>query len=106
MRNILKNKFHGIEIYNEAEKMSNVLKEKNIKKVDFIISGLPFTVLEKNIRETILEQAYENLEENGKFITFQYSLDLYGYLKKKYRQLEVKIVPLNIPMAFVYVCTK
>lgn len=106
MRKILKEKFKGMKIYNKAEEMTEVMKRNNIDSVDYIISGLPFTVLEKDIREAILKQVYDNLEKGGKFITFQYSLDLYKYLKKKYSKLEIKFVPLNIPMTFVYVCTK
>ena len=106
MSKILKNKFPKITLYNKAEEMSSIMKQNNIKNVDYIISGLPFTVLEKNIRNTILNQVYDNLEKGGKFITFQYSLDLYRYLKNTYNKLEVKLVPINIPMAFIYICTK
>ena len=106
MANILKKKFPNIKIYNKAEQMTDILKNDKIKDIDYIISGLPFTVLEKNIRNSILEQSYDNLEKGGKFITFQYSLDLYKYLKNRYSKVELKFVPLNIPMTFVYVCTK
>lgn len=106
MINILREKFSKIEIYNKAEEMTEIFRENDINSVDYIISGLPFTVLEKNIRNTILQQCYDNLDVGGKFITFQYSLDLYKYLKSKYRKVEIKFVPFNIPMTFVYVCTK
>lgn len=106
MVQILKNKFPDIKIYDKAEKMTDVIINNKIEDIDYIISGLPFTVLEKDIRKSILEQVYDNLEKGGKFITFQYSLDLYKYLKHKYSKVEIKFVPLNIPMTFVYVCTK
>lgn len=106
MVKILKRKFPDIKIYNNAEQMTDVVKKNEILCIDYIISGLPFTVLEKDIRNSILTQAYEILEKGGKFITFQYSLDLYKYLKNKYSKVEIKFVPLNIPMTFVYVCTK
>lgn len=106
MRDILNKKFENIPIYEKAEELEKKLKENKIENVDYIISGLPFTVLEKDVRKEILNQVYDNLEEGGKFITFQYSLDLYKYLKHKYNKLEVKFVPLNIPMAFIYVATK
>lgn len=106
MKKILKNKFNGIEIYSKAEEMTDVFEKNNIKDINYIISGLPFTVLEKNIRESILEQIYNNLEVNGKFITYQYSLDLYKYLKQKYANVKIKFIPINIPMAYIYICTK
>ena len=106
MARILRGKFPEIKIYNRAEKMTEVIKKDNIEGIDYIISGLPFTVLGQDLRERILEQTYDNLEEGGKFITFQYSLDLYKYLKNKYSKVELKFIPLNIPMTFIYVCTK
>lgn len=106
MRNILDSKFKNLDIYEKAEELTKILKSKKIDSVDYIISGLPFTILEKDIRMSILEQVYYNLNKNGKFITFQYSLDLLKYLKRKYEKVEVKLVPFNIPMAYVYVCTK
>ena len=106
MRNILNTKFKNLDIYEKAEELTKILKHKKIDSIDYIISGLPFTVLEKDISMSILEQVYDNLNKDGKFITFQYSLDLLKYLKKKYEKVEVKLVPLNIPMAYVYVCTK
>lgn len=106
MSTILKEKFPGITIYKKAEEMTEVIQKNHINNIDYIISGLPFTVLKKDIRETILNQIYDNLNEGGKFITFQYSLDLYKYLKNKYSKLEIKFITINIPMAFIYVCTK
>ena len=106
MVKILKKKFPDIKIYNKAEQMTDVIRNDKIEGIDYIISGLPFTVLEKDIRNSILEQSYDNLEKGGKFITFQYSLDLYKYLKNKYSKVEIKFVPLSITMTFVYVCTK
>ncbi len=106
MTKILKKKFPEITIYEKAEEMTKIVQKNDINNIDYIISGLPFTVLEKDIRQTILNQIYDNLEKGGKFITFQYSLDLYKYLKEKYSTLKIKLVPINIPMAYIYVCTK
>ena len=106
MRCILKKKFPTITIYEDAEKMSLCLQKEHIDEVDCIVSSIPFSVVGKTSRKKILEESYDNLKKSGKFITFQYSLDLLGYLKKKYGKVEVYFVPLNVPMAFVYVCTK
>ena len=106
MVKILKKKFSDITIYNKAEQMTDIIKRNKINNIDYIISGLPFTVIGKEIRNSILQQTYDNLEKGGKFITFQYSLDLYKELKEKYSKVEIKFVLFNIPMTFVYVCTK
>ena len=106
MQNILKQKFSNLKIYDNANDLSKYVKTKEIEQPDTIISGLPFTSLEKNLRYSILEQVYNSLTNDGKFITFQYSLHLLKYFKKNYKKVEIKIVPLNIPMAYIYICTK
>jgi phospholipid N-methyltransferase len=76
MFNELKNKFESknIFIYNESvENIQNILKRKNIKKVDYIISGIPFSSIEKNIVENILNNTKKCMHEKSLFITFQYT---------------------------------
>lgn len=106
MKKILKNKFPSLIIYDNANDLSKYVKNNKIKMPDTIISGLPFTSLDKELRYSILEQVHDCLDVGGKFITFQYSLHLLKYLKGKYDKVEIKVVPLNIPMAYIYVCTK
>ena len=77
-----------------------------MEKPDLIISGLPFTVFKKEEKYKTLENIYEVLEKGGHFVTFQYSLDLKKYLQKKYKKVEIQLVPLNIPMAYIYRCEK
>ena len=106
MKKILNRKFPKLMIYDNANNLSKYVENAEIEVPDTIISGLPFTSLDKKLRYSILEQVYNSLETGGKFITFQYSLHLLRYLKSTYSKVEIKVVPLNIPMAYIYVCTK
>ena len=106
MRRILNSKFQNINLYEDAVRLRETIDGIGIHNVDYIVSGLPFTVLDKEDRNTILKQSYDSLKDGGKFITYQYSLDLYNHLKTQYSNVKVKVVPFNIPIAFVYVCTK
>jgi phosphatidylethanolamine/phosphatidyl-N-methylethanolamine N-methyltransferase len=89
-----------------AEKLGRYLKRYNIKKVDCVISGLPLVVLPKEIGEKVLIQIHDYLKEGGQYVQFQYSLTSRKKFKKMFSAMEVRFTLLNIPPAFVYVCTK
>lgn len=104
--NMLQEKFgkhDGVYIiHGEAQRAEEYLKKHQIPSAEYIVSGLPFASLPQNISKEILTTTSRILGENGKFITFQYTL-----LKKKFFQewfhLEnIKLVLLNLPSAFVF----
>lgn len=106
MRKILKKKYGNYRIEQDAIEIQKLVQDKKMEKPDLIISGLPFTVFKKEEKYKTLENIYEVLEKGGHFVTFQYSLDLKKYLQKKYKKVEIQLVPLNIPMAYIYRCEK
>jgi phospholipid N-methyltransferase len=58
------------------------------------------------LRSSILREVYQSLAPGGRFVTFQYSLQLKQELKRMYKKVDVSFTPLNIPPAFVYTCIK
>lgn len=74
-------------------------------KVDVVVSGIPFSAIKKDLREKMLGEIKENIKDKGKFIQFQYSLDLHKLLDRLFNnKVELDFVPLNVPPAFVYTC--
>lgn len=95
-----------IVISDGAEKMSQHLKKYGIDKVDYVISGLPLVVLPKEEVTTIINQVIESLNQNGKFIQFQYSLTSQKKFRKMFSEVKTCFTMFNIPPAFIYVCRK
>ena len=89
-----------------AEKISHNLKKFNVKKADSIISGLPFLNFPESKKQAILQEIKNSLNDNGKFILFQYTNGLSNLLQSYFSKVGRKFVPLNIPFAFVYICEK
>jgi len=92
-------------INRRAENLSIILQEHKIKKVQCIVSGIPFLNLSTRQRKTILNQVKNSIDKQGIFILFQYTRDLAELLSYYFKNVERTIVPLNIPPAFVYFCT-
>lgn len=82
---------------------------------DCIVSGLPFTIFDEELQNTILEETAKALRPGGKFVTFAYCLSnkmpkgrsFQKNLVKHFNSVE-KSTPVwkNFPPAFSYCATK
>jgi phosphatidylethanolamine/phosphatidyl-N-methylethanolamine N-methyltransferase len=93
----------------DARHAGTLLKRENIGKVSYIISGLPFVVLPKEMSDGILEEVDKLMAHGCLFRTFQYA---HGYhlppavrfresLNKKYGEVKVSNMILkNVPPAY------
>ncbi|WP_315122209.1 rRNA adenine N-6-methyltransferase family protein [uncultured Clostridium sp.] len=96
---------NNVKIINDgAENAKKYLEYYNVKQVDYIVSGIPFTVLPVNISNRILETTKEILDNNGEFITFQYSLIKINFFRDYFNNIKNKKVMLNLPPAYVLKC--
>lgn len=89
-----------------AENMCHNLRKFNVKKADFIVSGLPFLNFSDAQKKKILREIKNSINNDGKFILFQYTNGLSSLLEYYFSKVKRKFVPLNVPPSFVYVCEK
>ncbi len=80
----------------------NISKALRGAKADYIISGLPLAVFDKEVTKQIISEVKKNLKPGGAFIQFQYSLASLRAVKANFREVWISFVPMNIPPAFVY----
>ncbi len=72
-----------------------------IDRSDCIVSGLPLTLFDGRTRETILAIA----GSAGRYIQLQYTPAMSKDIRRYFSDVKLKFVPLNLPPAFVFVCT-
>lgn len=108
--NLLKDKFKGEKnlfiVNDSAENIEKYLKIHNILFVDYIVSGLPFASLPKNVSCSILDITNKILKKDGKFITFQYTLLKKDFIGKYFKKIDIKRELFNIPPAYILSCGK
>jgi phospholipid N-methyltransferase len=108
--------FPKVKTYNRcASEILDIMKEENVKKLDAVISGLPWASFPPSAQDSILNAVSESLKPNGSFVTFAY---LQGFLlptahrfkkllNNKFSDVKLsKVVWRNAPPAFVYRCKK
>ena len=106
--NILKKQYahkkNVIIVNDSAENIEEILKENGINEVSYIVSGLPFASLPKEVSSTILSKTSKMVNSGTEFVTFQYSLFKLNFLKKYFKNISCKKVIKNIPPAYVIRC--
>lgn len=103
---ILRSRFPGLIVQDEAQNLRHYLQEQGLSKVDAIVSSLPFAVFPEELRNEILQAILDILAPDGVFVTYQYSLQLKSELERLFDQVEIGFTPFNIPPAFIYTCRK
>jgi len=93
-----------IILNDSAENVDIYLKKYNLKKVDYVVSGLPFASLPKSVSNKILEKTRNILKKDGLFITFQYTLLKKKFIAGYFKEIELERVVFNVPPAYVFKC--
>ncbi|RNF40907.1 class I SAM-dependent methyltransferase [Planococcus salinus] len=91
-------------IFDSAERVAHYLNKYGVEQVDYIVSGLPFASLPKEVSERILRETKKVLGQDGVFITFQYTRFKQKYLHSFFTSIQVDKVLRNAPPAFVFKC--
>ena len=98
--------YKNFEIHNCSAEQFNQIPELKDNKVDYVVSGLPLSLLKKDLTDSIIKKVIHHLKPNGCYIQFQYSLNNYHYLKNKFKSVKLNFVLRNLPPSFVYKCYK
>lgn len=106
MRSRLELFYPGVLFHEDAVELVRVLKEAGLGQADAMVSGLPFANFPQELRDQIMDQVFAALKPGGVFVAFQYSLQMKKQLQSVFSDVSVKLVPFNVPPAFVYVCRK
>ncbi|WP_186005566.1 hypothetical protein [Clostridium sp. DL-VIII] len=96
----------NIYIVNDsAEYIGKYMKKYDIPWIDYIVSGLPFASLPNDLSSNILKKTQKYLKEDGKFITFKYTLLKKDFIKEYFSEVSVKREVRNVPPAYILCCS-
>ena len=102
----LRQKFPGLDVVEgDARRLSEMLAERGITKVDYILSGLPLTHFSAADRDAVIDQAGLLLGPDGEFRQLTTAPWLYRNLYRRYfREVRFRLVVWNLPPGGVYYC--
>ena len=71
---------------------------------DAIVSGIPFSTIDHDLRAQILRKTHAALAPGGRFLVYQFSRAVEPYLRQSFRTVEEEFVPMNILPARIFSC--
>jgi phospholipid N-methyltransferase len=80
-----------------AQNVEEILAEQGIDEVDYIVSGIPFSFLDADVKEELLGRTREVLADDGKFLVYQNYNHLEEPLRKHFSEVTKEREFRNIP---------
>lgn len=85
-----------------VEFLEEIAEELEWNEVDYIISGIPFSFLEGEMKHAILKKSAALLKQDGLFLAYQTSSHLKPFLKNYFNNVSTEMEYRNIPPMCIY----
>src|SRR4051794_5579601 len=92
-------------VHADAARLPEELKRHGIAHCDYILSGIPFSILEIKKKRALLEKTYGALADGGRFIIYQVTNELRQHATL-FDRADSEYVLQNIPPMFITVFHK
>ena len=89
-------------VHADAAKLPDELKRRGIPHCDYILSGIPFSILKIEKKRALLQKTYEALAPGGSFIIYQVTNELKQHATV-FEHAESEYFLQNIPPMFITV---
>lgn len=90
-------------VHGSAEYADFIIRKHGQRRADYIVSGLPFTSLPREVSLKVFHAAKRIMGKEGVFITFQYTLIKQDFFARHFRFDDILHVLFNLPPAYVFV---
>ena len=93
-------------VHRSAAEVVAVLRELGLGSADYVISGIPFSIMSEQDRQAVLRNTYEALRPGGSLLVYQFSSKVRGDLEAIFGRVHQIFEPRNILPARVFHCVK
>lgn len=85
-----------------AARLGEVLDELGWPRIDYAVSGIPFSTMDPADVSAVLEETRSRLSPDGEFLVYQFSKRSGEYLRGSFEQISRQFVLWNVPPASCY----
>lgn len=93
-------------LHDNVEVCSSKLREFYKDGPDAVVCGIPFLFFSEASRKTIIQNTKEGMNEHGRFIVYQHSLQLLSQLKSTFNIVKLDLELRNFPPYIVMTAFK
>jgi phospholipid N-methyltransferase len=91
-------------VHGSAAEADAVLAAQRLGPADYVISGIPYTTMPAEVRETILRKTHAVLGPDGAFLVYQFTRAVLPYLQRVFGLVDQDFEPLNVMPARLFYC--
>lgn len=92
-------------VHGSAADIGVVLGELGLPGADYVISGIPYSIMPPEVRSSILQETRDALKPGGRFLVYQFSPAVLPHLNDTFSVVRKGFEPLNILPAWLYFCS-
>jgi phospholipid N-methyltransferase len=92
-------------VYGSATDVRRILTEFNLPHADYIISGIPYTLLPDGVRRSVIHESHLALHPEGAFVIYQFTRTVLRYLRPTFANVQQDFNLFNILPARIFYCT-
>jgi phospholipid N-methyltransferase len=93
-------------VHGSAAEVGEIFDRMKLQSADCIISGIPYTTLDRETREKILRESWRVLRPNGAFLVYQFTRAVLPYLRAVFGRVHQEFEPRNILPARIFYCVR
>ena len=93
-------------VHRSATDIQTVLRELGLSHADYVISGIPFSMMTESDRHAVVANTHAALRTGGSFLVYQFSSRVRSYLEELFGQVRQQFEPRNILPARLFHCVK
>jgi phospholipid N-methyltransferase len=91
-------------VHGSAADADAALERLNLKHADYVLSGIPYTTMPAQLRESILRTTHSVLHPTGAFLVYQFTRTVLPYLQQVFARVHQEFEPLNVMPARLFYC--
>lgn len=95
-----------VVVHRSAADVQQVLREHGFEHADAVISGIPFSIMPRDVKHSILRSTYAAIRPGGRFLVYQFSSHVRRDLEAMFDKVQTGFEPLNILPARLFRCVK
>lgn len=89
-----------------AENVEQVLNAVGETAADYVISGIPFSFLDADVKHALIQRTRDILDDDGKFLVYQNYNHMEKPLRRHFGRVHKEYEILNLPPMFAYEAMK
>ncbi len=93
-------------LHRSGAEVNDALNEMRLGKADYVLAGIPFSIMSEEDRAAVLRNTKEALTPGGVMLVYQFSSKVRADLEKLYGNVHRLFEPRNILPAHVFHCVK